>query len=209
MGDTKPLMKRVSVPYAVVCSMLSPSNYTIWAKRMKVLLRVHKFSTIKFIIEIKMVASRIVEFPEDLVEEIDVIKGWVEETTTVRYLAGVRGDVRGDLLLPDTDQRDRMVLAGDRCWETNVSHTKAVSDPGKFSNRESLSKQQPPCYARGRPARMVMIVEEEGAIPSRVGSDHELMLLSRLRKRLPGALTVLTIQGRDKLYRMMSLQRRR
>ncbi|KAF3489541.1 hypothetical protein F2Q69_00052221 [Brassica cretica] len=63
-----------------------------------------------------MVASRIVEFPEDLVEEIDVIKGWVEETTTVRYLAGVRGDVRGDLLLPDTDQRDRMVLAGDRCW---------------------------------------------------------------------------------------------
>ncbi|CAN6819165.1 unnamed protein product, partial [Brassica oleracea] len=52
-----------------------------------------------------MVASRIVEFLEDLVEEID-------ETATVRYLAGVRGD----LLLPDTDQCDGMVLAGDRCW---------------------------------------------------------------------------------------------
>ncbi|CAN6908253.1 unnamed protein product, partial [Brassica oleracea] len=47
------------------------------------------------------VASRIVEFPEDLVEEIDV-----------RCLAGVRGD----LPLPDTDQCDGMVLAGDRWW---------------------------------------------------------------------------------------------
>ncbi|WZZ83704.1 hypothetical protein YC2023_104276 [Brassica napus] len=48
-----------------------------------------------------MVASRIVELPEDLLEEIDV-----------RCLAGVRGD----LPLLDTDQRDGMVFAGDRWW---------------------------------------------------------------------------------------------
>ncbi|CAN6902461.1 BnaC03g48250D [Brassica napus] len=48
-----------------------------------------------------MVASRIVELPEDLLEETDV-----------RCLAGVRGD----LPLLDTDQRDGMVFAGDRWW---------------------------------------------------------------------------------------------
>ena len=43
MGDTKPLMKLSdSVPSAVVCPMLSTSNYTVWTKRMIVLLRVHK-----------------------------------------------------------------------------------------------------------------------------------------------------------------------
>ncbi|WZY92586.1 hypothetical protein YC2023_064915 [Brassica napus] len=53
-----------------------------------------------------MFASRIVEFLEDLVEEIDV-----------RCLS----DVRGDLPLPDTDQRDRMVLVGDRWWYFSLS----------------------------------------------------------------------------------------
>ncbi|WZZ36871.1 hypothetical protein YC2023_020272 [Brassica napus] len=84
--------------------------------KMKTLLS--QLSTIKFIIEIKMVASRIVEFLEDQVEEIDVLK--VTEgggncdcpVSGVRCLAGVRGD----LPLPDTEQRDRMVFSGDRWW---------------------------------------------------------------------------------------------
>ena len=43
MGDTKPLLKiKDSIPSAIVCPMLSTSNYTVWTKRMKVLLRVHK-----------------------------------------------------------------------------------------------------------------------------------------------------------------------
>ncbi|KAF3535980.1 hypothetical protein F2Q69_00024972 [Brassica cretica] len=65
-----------------------------------------------------MVASRIVEFLEDQVEEIDVLK--VTEgggncdcpVSGVRCLAGVRGD----LPLPDTEQCDRMVFSGDRWW---------------------------------------------------------------------------------------------
>ncbi|XP_013607966.1 PREDICTED: uncharacterized protein LOC106314677 [Brassica oleracea var. oleracea] len=40
--DTKSLGRREGVPGAVVCQMLRSTNYTVWAMRMKVLLRVHK-----------------------------------------------------------------------------------------------------------------------------------------------------------------------
>ena len=43
MGDSKALVKiKDGVPGAVVCPMLTTSNYTVWAMRMKMLLRVHK-----------------------------------------------------------------------------------------------------------------------------------------------------------------------
>ncbi|XP_013623877.1 PREDICTED: uncharacterized protein LOC106329780 [Brassica oleracea var. oleracea] len=43
MADSKALVKiKDGVPGAVVCPMLTTSNYTVWAMRMKVLLRVHK-----------------------------------------------------------------------------------------------------------------------------------------------------------------------
>lgn len=43
MGDVKPFAKtRDKVPSAVVCPMLSTTNYTVWTKRMKVVLKVHK-----------------------------------------------------------------------------------------------------------------------------------------------------------------------
>ena len=48
MADTKTLMdmkalgKREDVPSSVRCPMLSTTNYTVWTKRMNVLLRVHK-----------------------------------------------------------------------------------------------------------------------------------------------------------------------
>ena len=42
LTDMKALGRREDVPRAVVCPMLNTSNYTVWAKRMKVLLKVHK-----------------------------------------------------------------------------------------------------------------------------------------------------------------------
>ncbi|XP_009115282.1 uncharacterized protein LOC103840530 [Brassica rapa] len=44
MNDLKSTSKtREVVPSTMVCTMLSSTNYTVWAMRMKVLLRVHKF----------------------------------------------------------------------------------------------------------------------------------------------------------------------
>ena len=40
--DTKTLGRRDGIPGTVVCPMLTSTNYTVWAMRMKVLLRVHK-----------------------------------------------------------------------------------------------------------------------------------------------------------------------
>lgn len=40
--DAKALGQREAVPSTVVCPMLNTTNYTFWAKRMKVLLKVHK-----------------------------------------------------------------------------------------------------------------------------------------------------------------------
>lgn len=43
MSDSKSTSKIMeAVPSTVVCPMLSSTNYTVWAMRMKVLLRVHK-----------------------------------------------------------------------------------------------------------------------------------------------------------------------
>ncbi|KAF2597631.1 hypothetical protein F2Q68_00012218 [Brassica cretica] len=95
-----------------------------------------------------MVASRIVEFLDDLVEEIDVLK--VTEgggncdcpVSGVRCLAGVHGD----LPLPDTEQRDRMVFSGDRWWttETPSQNRKSVLGAGIClrRSRESFGRRQ-------------------------------------------------------------------
>ena len=43
MGDSKALVTvKDAVPNAVVCPMLTATNYSVWVMRMKVLLRIHK-----------------------------------------------------------------------------------------------------------------------------------------------------------------------
>lgn len=42
LTETKALGRREDIPSAIVCPMLNTSNYTVWAKEMKVLMRIHK-----------------------------------------------------------------------------------------------------------------------------------------------------------------------